>query len=114
MHKRIYKRFNKVLNFVFSMGLYICKSFFWIIFVCLFLLQMLSLLVMWEDHPSGIDNSYQITAVYIFLTVCFMVSLFMRQKVFVYVSAFSVMILFLYSSSLPAVSSYFNYFDGLD
>lgn len=114
MYKMTYERFNKVKNLVFSIGLCVGKSFFWVIFACLFLLQMLSLLIMWEDYPSGIDNSYQITALYIFLTLCCMVSLFMCQKFFIYMSAFSIMILFLYSSSLPGVSLYFNYFAGLD
>ena len=112
--KNKYKILNQTINFTLLMVVNLLKILFWIIFICLFLLQTIIILNICNDLPTEAEYAYIAVIVYILLTICFITNLFMRKKLFVYISAFSIIILFLYLSSLPSLSNYFSYFDSLD
>ena len=109
---------NKVLGQIISLTLLIVLKFlkllFWFIFVCLFLLQTIIIINIFNDLPTETEYAYCAVIVYILLTSCFAITLFIHKKLFVYISAFGILILFLYLSSLPSLSMYFGYFDSLD
>lgn len=112
--EKIHNRCDKVSCLVFEIITYSVKILFWLIFVCLFLLQTLIILNIWQDMPIEMGNAYKAIALHVFLTVCLVISIFTKKKIFSYIFASGMIILFLYLSSLPDLSSYFGYFDGLD
>lgn len=112
--EKIHKRYNKVFSFVFKGGTYLIKILFWCVFISLFLLQTLIIFNIWQDMPVEMGNAYKAIALYAFLTVGLIISIFTKKKILAHMFASGMIILFLYLSSLPDLSSYFGYFDGLD
>ncbi len=111
---KIDKKYGKVLSFVFLAVFGLLKILFWFIFICLFLLQTLIILNILQDIPIGVENAYKAIILYVVLTIGFIISIFVKKKFPVYIFACGMIILFLHLSSLPDLSSYFGYFDGLD
>lgn len=114
----IYKWQNKMLKTIL-LSLYtllkkICVWIFWFLFLSLFTLQIIIFSKMWEDWTSGIETPIKAMALYVLLTVAFLGSLLMKNKILLYVFAIGNIVLFLYLSSKPELNSYFGYFDALD
>lgn len=112
--KKIYNVSDKIPNIAFLIIFNLLKALFWLVFGCLFLLQAIILLNLWYDLPIETNDALKAIILYMICTVCFIIGLFVRKKILVYASAFGVIILFLYLSSLPSLSLYFDYFNGLD
>lgn len=114
----IYKGQNKMLKTIL-LSLYtllkkICVWTFWFLFLSLFTLQIIIFSKMWEDWTSGIETPIKAMVLYVLLTVAFLGSLLMKNKILLYVFAIGNIVLFLYLSSKPELNSYFGYFDALD
>lgn len=114
----IYKGQNKMLKTIL-LSLYallkkICVWIFWFLFLSLFTLQIIIFSKMWEDWTSGIETPIKAMVLYVLLTVAFLGSLLMKNKILLYVFAIGNIVLFLYLSSKPELNSYFGYFDALD
>ena len=112
--EKIHKKSDKVFSFVFEIIAYSVKIFFWSVFISLFLLQTLIIFNIWQDMPVEMGNAYKAVALYVFLTVGLAISIFTKKKILAHMFASGMIILFLYLSSLPDLSSYFGYFDGLN
>lgn len=112
--EKIHKKSDKVFSFVFKGGTYLIKILFWCVFISLFLLQTLIIFNIWQDMPVEMGNAYKAVALYVFLTVGLIISIFTKKKIFAYIFASGMIMLFLYLSSIADLSSYFGYFDGLD
>ena len=114
----LYKGQNKMLKTIL-LSLYtllkkICVWIFWFLFLSLFTLQIIIFSKMWEDWTSGIETPIKAMVLYVLLTVAFLGSLLMKNKILLYVFAIGNIVLFLYLSSKPELNSYFGYFDALD
>ena len=110
----IYKGQNKMLKTIL-LSLYtllkkICVWIFWFLFLSLFTLQIIIFSKMWEDWTSGIETPIKAMVLYVLLTVAFLGSLLMKNKILLYVFAIGNIVLFLYLSSKPELNSYFGYF----
>ena len=112
--KKIYIKYINFFIFFFFIVICSVKFFFWLIFVCLFLLQTIIILNLWHDMPIETENADKAIALYVFMTVGLLISVLAKKRFFVYIFALGMIILFLYLSTLPDLSSYFGYFDGLD
>ena len=64
--------------------------------------------------PNEIENTSTALILYALTAIFFIISLFLKKRLLIYSSALSVIILFLYLSSLPDLAVYYDYFNGLD
>ena len=87
---------------------------FWFIFICLFLVQMLIFSKMWEDMQNGIGTPKIAIIIYISFAIAFFAGLFIRKKIFTYISATGIIILFFYLPSLSELKPYYDYLEMLD
>lgn len=104
----------KTLHFSFLTVKGFIKTIFWFIFSCILLLQTLIVFILINDINNGAETISQALILYSFIIVFFITGLFMRKKSLIYASAISLILLFIYLSSLPDLAVYYNYFDGLD
>ena len=88
----------------------ILKFLFWFVFADLaFLLFFISSQI-WQDNAGGSNASY-IVYVYGLLMTVFIVSLCIRRKIWCYISATAVILLFLWAVRQPELLSYFGFFN---
>ena len=88
----------------------ILKFLFWFVFADLaFLLFFISSQI-WQDNAGDSNTSY-IVYVYGLLMTVFIVSLCIRRKIWRYISATAVILLFLWAVRQPELLSYFGFFN---
>ena len=88
----------------------ILKFLFWFVFADLAFLMFFISSQIWQDNAGGSNASY-IVYVYGLLMTVFVVSLFIRRKIWRYISATAVILLFLWAVRQPELSSYFRFFN---
>lgn len=90
--------------------LWTAKFLFWFVFADLaFLLFFISSQI-WQDNAGDSNTSY-IVYVYGLLMTVFIVSLCIRRKIWRYISATAVILLFLWAVRQPELVSYFGFFN---
>lgn len=99
-----------VWQFLFS----ICKYLFWIIFGCIAFLQIMIFSQMWEDLQHSANMVKTAMFIYVISFICFVASLFTKNKYCRYILAVNIIVLFLYFSTLTDLSPYFGYFNMTD
>ena len=70
--------------------------------------------MMYDRVPNQIAEVELILFLHISLTIGFVISLIMRQKVFIYIFAWIIILLFFYVVPLPNLDPYYGYFNTLD
>ena len=90
------------------------KILFWFNFGLFFLMQSFLCLMMYDRVPNQIAEVELVLFLHISLTIGFLISLIMRQKVFIYIFAWIIFLLFFYVAPLPNLDPYYGYFNTLD
>lgn len=113
IHSLIVK-IKKYIHPVFSIAFRILKVLFWVFFSCIFILQAIILLNIYNDLSKEMADAIKYVWAYAFMSLVLFLSIYKKNKKLLYVSAIGIILLFLYLSSIPELSRYFDYFEGLD
>ena len=70
--------------------------------------------MMYDRVPNQIAEVELVLFLHISLTIGFLISLIMKQKVFIYIFAWIIFLLFFYVAPLPNLDPYYGYFNTLD